>query len=781
MEKQDVAPAQQKSAGTVPSRRWRKGQKDTVKKYRQLYTDYRDARGGSCYWPALGVGGNNWLDKWDQQEKVYTQYCELPAEDDYRSNVKSPMTFGRVEMTMQKLRGQPLGFLVTPGAPEDKRKALLTELIMNAWEQNTAVGASLFTAEKDAVIHGCSFPKITYIKKTRKVQIPLTSATKMTKKEKARLKEGETIYREVEIDDFDDIAITPTKIQSIYVDPAARNLHGVEYDAQAVVERMLPSLEQFKAMYENDSEAQNVDLVKAGSAYEDTGDMEFFKPPKDVDVQDYVELLHVWDKKNDRYAVLANDVVIKDIPLPYIHKQLPYIKLSAIENPHQFYDIGLPDTLIALQSEEEQLKNMIYDYLHITGNPMMTVVKNIYGEFSRQYTEGRPGLLLPVRTNDDVKPLAFPAMNFDFWRAIEGINKDAVMCTQLDPSQLGVVQKYVSATSAMATREIVDAFINNLLKSFSAGLTVAAYQVYELMKQYYTVPRVEKIAGETLKKAYRKMALHGVKINTDTMEIKKTGPGTMDSVEIKEDFFDTEAKVDIRIRPEALEVMSPAIEAQKMETALAQLAPFMADPTSEKSMATVPLPIIDARRAVEKYIETHKIPADIVISPAEDEDVEIRRAELQGKEILDGGDIQGIPGEGYAHKLIHYKQLAGVQEEVVDVQNRMMRGELPPRDYQAAEELQTIVSALAKHLETDNMPKGAEAQVGMAMAQPAVPPDATGGSPAVPMPAGLTPQGGNGAPVPMGGNQMMGGPPIMGGAGGQGGRPPMMESGLPNM
>lgn len=771
------------AAKAIPQRRWKKGQKTTAKMYRGMYDNYKNARAGSCYWPQIpseasgGTMSSDWVARWNLQEKLYNQFFEVPSADDYLSNVKSPMTFGRVEMVMQKLRGQAIGFAAYPGSPDDKQKALIAELLLNSWFENMEVGAALFTAEKDAIIHGCSFPKVVFVKKKRVVRIPLTSATKMTSDEKRRLKSGEVIYREVEIDDFDDVAIVPTKIQSIYIDPSARNMHGPEYEAQVVFERMVPSIDQFKAMFEDDPDAQNIDMVRPSTYYNNNEDAEFFLPPHDVDSDDYVEVLHVWDKKNDRYVVLANDVVIKDIPLPYAHKQLPFVKLTAVEYPHQMYDIGLPDILLALQTEEENLKNMIYDHLHLTGNPMMKVRDNIYGQFSRLYSEGRPGLMLPVKDQADVEPLTYAPLQFDFYRALDIINRDAVIGTQLDPTQLGVQQKYVSATTSMLTKEVVDAFINNLIKSFSVGLTQAAYQVYELMKQYYTVPKVEQIAGETIKKAHRKMNLRGVKINVQSGAIERGKTSDMAyGVEIKKELVDTKSKIDLKIRPESLEVTSPAIQIQKVQTALAQLSSLMVDPTNEESMRANPNGVVDIRKAVQDYLEANSLPVDWLIEYAEDDEETIKRAELQNKAMLEEqSDIPGIPGEAHPHKFIHYKLLMELTSELSEVVNKLMTGEVAPKDMPVIEEMQKVVERVKGHLAADDAPKQEQEQLAIEKATSVTAP------PQMPMPPSLTPQGAPGAPIPMGGNQGLGalGETMFGGAGGNTGRPPMAEAGLP--
>jgi hypothetical protein len=755
----------------LPKRRYTQDEASVIEKVRSDFNSAKKSRENNSYWGAPSTTGD-WEQRWDLQEKIDMGWSEAPKQDEFESNVKSPMASGRIESTMHKLRRLDLRFVVRPDNvkdPKDKRKARVVQELLNNLFERRDYKSRLMTWFKDCLIHGSAFMHVYYLRKKRTVQMPKTDVKQMSEEEKEKLKNREKVYEKEVVYDYDDIAFEPVKIQEIFVDPSARNLHGTSYEAQWIIRRMLPSLSQFKAMYSADPDAKNINKVRPVSHYvgEET---EFFEPPKDVDNDDYVELLHYYNKAEDKYVVLANDVLIKEMPLPYKHKQLPFVKIDAYEVLHQFYGMGIPDRLMNIQSEEEILKNLVYDRLHITANPIIKVKKNIYGEFSKAYQTAEPGLMVPVNQQDDVMPLEYQSMNFDMFRGIDALNRDAVLATQIDPIQMGVNQKYVSATTSMLTKEQMDTYITSLIDTWTEPLNMAAKQCVSLMSQFYTTPRVEK-AGKSAKS--RQIRLLDIEVNPNTLEVKEKR-GKYTYLEIKPDFFDIHGDWAIEIAPESVEVQSKAIEMQKSQAALAQLAPFMVDANNPMAAMSNPMGWVDGPKTLEWYMETNGIPKELMAVLTEDEDISTERAELQGKKILAGEPVPGMAGEPEIHKKVHVDQLRIINGKKREVEKAfeqyppdLMEYMLNSPQGQQLKELDTIANMLANHLMEDDQPKAMEVQGAVQGAQPPAPPQ-------VPMPPGLTPAGGQPPATPVGGNQQSGMQPEVPPQG----RPPMAETGI---
>jgi len=750
----------------LPKKRYTAKEADQIRRVRNDYESAKNARQNNCYWGDNGDNGD-WLKRWDLQEKISIGWSEPPSVDEFESNVKSPMSSGRIESTMHKLRRLDVQFTVRPDDIKDskeKRKARVVQELLNNLFQRRAFKERLNEWFEDCLIHGSSFMHIYYLQKKRTVKMPEIDIDKMSDEQKEDLKSNKKVYKEETIYDYDDIAFEPVKIQEIYVDPSGRNLHGTSYDAQWIIRRMLPSYAQFESMYKNDPEAKNISKVRPVSSYvgEET---EFFEPPRDIDDNDYVEVLHYYNKADDKYIVVANDVVIKEMPLPYMHKQLPFVEISAYDVLHQLYGMGIPDRLKNIQSEEEILKNLVYDRLHITANPMIKVKKNIYGEFSKAYQTAEPGLMLPVQQMDDVMPLEYQTMNFDMFRGIDSLDRDAVLATQIDPIQMGVNQKYVSATTSMLTKEQMDSFITALIDNWTESLNIAAKQCISLMSQFYPIPRVES-AGKAAKN--RQVRIMDIEINPETLNVTEKR-GAYSYLKIKPDYFDINGDWDIEVAPESIEVQSRAIEMQKSQANLAQLAPFMVDPNNPQSVAMNPTPWVDGPKMVKWYMETNSIPSEMMATSTEDDDIAVERAELQTKMIMAGERVPGIPGESELHKKVHVEQLKVLNKEKEELEKKYEKlgDEFAPYvmetpDGKRAAELAEKAQLLAEHLTVDDLPKFQEVQNA-----------AQGGQqPQVPMPPGLNQGGAGQPPAPAGGNQQ-GGMEAM-----PEGRPPMAEGAI---
>jgi hypothetical protein len=743
---------------SLPTRRYTRDEATIIEQVRKDFTSAKSAQQNNCYHGSPSTSGD-WRSRWDLQEKIDLGYSEAPKQDEFESNVKSPMTSGRIESTMHKLRRLNLQFVVRPDDikdPKDKRKARVVQELLNNLFERREYKARMMTWFKDCLIHGSAFMHIYYLRKKRPVQMPKVDVKSMTQEEKEMIKNKEKVYTTEYIYDYDDIAFEPVKIQEIYVDPSGRNLHGTNYEAQWIIRRMLPSLTQFKAMFSADPDAKNINKVRPASHY--IGEkVEFFEPPKDVDNDDYVEVLHYYNKAEDRYCVVANDVLIKDIPLPYKHKQIPFVKIDAYEVIHQMYGMGIADKLFNIQSEEEILKNLVYDRLHITANPIVKVKKTIYGEFSKAYQNAEPGLMLPVNNQDDVMPLEYQSMNFDMFKGIEALDRDAVIATGIDPAQMGVNQKYVSATTSMLTKEQMDTYITSLIDTWTESLNIAAKQIISLMSQFYTIPRVEA-AGKTAKN--KQVRLLDIEVNPKTLEVQdKRGKYTY--LEIKPEYFNINGDWNVEIASESVEVQSKAIEMQKAQAALAQLAPFFIDPNNPQSAMSNPQGWVDGPKSLEWYMETNSIPKELMAVLEEDEDISAERAELQGKAMVAGEFVPGMPGESQTHKGIHVQQLRIINSKKKELEKEFEQ--VPPElmnyiestpMFSELQEIDRIANLIAEHLMTDDAPKAAEVPVTVQESKPPEPAQ-------VPMPPGLTPAGGAQPPMPAAGNQQSGMTPEM--------------------
>lgn len=89
---------------------------------------------------------------------------------------------------------------------------------------------------------------------------------------------------------------------------------------------------------------------------------------------DIVELMHYWNKESDEYIVVMNrQVIIRQHPNPYAHKQLPFTIRQYSYNPNSIYGRGLCEILTNFKSEINNLKEMIMDWIRRSNNSVFAL------------------------------------------------------------------------------------------------------------------------------------------------------------------------------------------------------------------------------------------------------------------------------------------------------------------------------------------------------------------------------------------------------------------------
>lgn len=738
---------------------------------REKYEQARVNRINSCYWfrytdesGGLGDSGGNWEERWSMQEKAWNKWYKPIDGDDFRSNVKSPMTTGRVESTLQKLNKLNYRWDAKPSSKKDRGKEKVASVLLDLWFSRTNTKRTMTTWFKDALVHGSAFARLTYQQEVRSLKFPMTAkdiADVKDKKKRAELKEklekGEAVWKDAEDTTvYDDLNIEPKPITSVYVDPQARTMHGTYYPARYVVERRIMTIEDFKDEFAHDPNASNVDKVKPTTWYDDA-EYKFFKQPSDIQDVDAVEIFEYENVVDDEYVVIANDQLIKHSPLPYNHKQLSYHKIDCIEFFHQFYHIGIPDFLMNTQGTQEILMNLMVDYIYRGLNRKWFVAASAMGELTEAHMRA-DSQYIPVDDSDN-QPITSKLVEMpqgqvgaDSFRLFDILERDATLSTQIDPMQMSLVPGNVQATLGVINKEQMETMIAALIDNFAnTGLLSLGRQIWALMQQKYTVPIVKTMMDDDgnskLEQEYRTIRLDGIEIITeeDVIDIKETEDYDYSFFETKGEYINTEKEMDIRIAPDSLEVISRGLEMQKSREAYAQLMPNAVDPNNTELMRAMEqqgrIPLWDINKLASWYQEANIMP-DIRIKSNYHEEAEEQEALEELKEILDGKYVAGVPGRSPLHVKIQSKALSNVIASITDLQKameeklekdmenvaipseeEMMMGAEPPqlpepdpRSMDLMERLMKVQENLVKHIMTDTMPEDMfdEAAIGAA-------------------------------------------------------------------
>ena len=693
-----------------------------------------DGRKVSCFWN----DGGDWTDRWDIQNQYTLPVQETTGQEEgFRSKVKSPEVVARNQSTMQKLNKLNIGFSIRPTTKAAKFSAQIDQEILNYFFKTNYFRESLDNAFETAINNGTAFIGVEWLKKVRKVHMPITDAGEMDDKQKEAVKEGEVPHTEVDLIDYRGPALICYDLPDVYVDPSAICLQGLDRAADYVfIARFMP-FKKFKAEYSKKSGYKNIDKVKPVNTglHSDEGaysDDSFMAAPLDDD-EDYVQVVQGWCYSRDSYIVRANDVFIKDGYLPYVDKKIPIGLIKPYSYPNQLYGIAPVDLLIPTVYQMELMLNVIFDYAIYTSNPILLVDKYDYGDFSRKYevVDGRPGSLLPVQNpTSSVSALKFPNLTVDIYQGLDKLQRDAVIATQHDPSQLGFMKNDVTATANIMNKEVLDNYIGSILHNFKRGLEDIARMVVSRNHQFMKKGDVDKIVnGEGGMEPYE-IPIVGKTMEIDWDErsvIIEEDPNRVTVIKVSDDLYkyedpDTGKTVEVTpndyeifIDAESVQVISKALEQQKIMEGFGQLAQYAVNPGNPEMAMQHPMGLINGQVLMQEFVEKMGLNTELLISPAEDEKKAVKKAEEQNMQMFAGERVVGQAGESQAHVQHHVRfqqHLQNLFGNMMDDMKSSVTAGMPiePEKQQQFDKVRLTMGLISEHIDFDTTPVLLEAE-----------------------------------------------------------------------
>lgn len=717
-------------------------------KFNKLLLEAVEANEVGCFW-----NDGPWRDRWDIQRKfAYYFYEDIDQSDGYRSNVKSPEIVGRVQGTLQKMNKFNLEFVVRPKNDRAKFSAEINQLLLNQLFRTKEFKYRLKDAYQDAVTNGTAVLGVEWVTVKREVKMQKTNPDQMTEEELKDFKEkGIVPYEKVTLVEPDGVSLINHRLENVLFDPSCQSVNtGHNRAGHAFVTEVL-SEDRFKTlfkgkMYKNVKKVKPnaIDMTEEGDT---RGRDSFLAEPSDYN-KEYIEVVHGYGYDEDWYMIRANGVFIYEGPLPYNDKNIPLATLRAYKAPYQLYGIGLPDLLIPVVTQIELISNAVYDYIMYTTNPMLLIQKQDYEDVTRvlEIGDSAPGTALPVSdVNRGLDTVKFPSLSVDVFQALGILQKDAVIASQQDPTQLGVIQKNATATANILNKEITEAYVMAMVENFKEDLEQVAKMVVSRIHQFMTEKDVNKaVNGESMVDEIENYQVgvedKNVDIDWDNRSIKiKDDPGEVSFIPIKSDIYeytdenDKTLEVglndfDIELSVESVEIISRALEKQEAGEQLAQLSGFMVDTTNPAKVAAHPMPLVDAVSLMEEVFDKKGWNKKHLLQYNKLEQDSVNRAKAQNYEAFKGQRPMPHPGESREHINIHTQFNKEMQQrlEVMkkDIEMMMTQGQNPPGTYKQEFDLtRQAIAIISEHIIEDSQPAYMEpmqtSMKGMQMSQPA--------------------------------------------------------------
>lgn len=649
--------------------------------------------------------GSDWKDCFDNSYKLWSMWHDIVPG---RSNLKSPISFAPVEAALADfISGNNV---ITFTAPEDSEnddddiKAEIYQALYDSLRRKGNFKDTEVESFHECLITGTCIEYNGYIYKasrktfSKKKDELLKGKTDEEKEKLLTAKKPETEKKLVV--EYDDIGKIHVSNYEFYVDPGARCLRGYSYEAADCIWRQSPTVEQVKSEFSNSFDPyvikENIKSIK--KAKDLASDYDGIKPFfRILDTSsNKVDLIRYYSKADDKYIVIANDVIIRNGPLPYDHKQLPFTRGRFFEYPGLFWGIGIPTLLESLQSEDETIRNMALDQLKIILNPPIFISSDIFEDVDSGWDRIEPGLKVEVSGSvgqDNIRFMPGSEYRPEVTQTRNALREDSIMTSGINPITYSLPQQNEAVRNNIMTNESSQKMIKKGIYFWSQGQIEGAKQDVMLMKQFYPEDfDVETIKDESGKemtvKKYKSIKLNGKEIFDDNGKLSKKSIEGKSRLEILPEYLDIDGDLEVWMDTDSILPPSKALMLQNLQQALTILPKILSTPTMLEAPGMTEL----IRDYVRELNLSEKI-IDSLASPSTE--AQIALAIEQESQIISGATIAGIPGESDNHKLHHISTLLDLLNTLQD----------PNVSMAEKESIRPVAVELAEHIKTDNMPK----------------------------------------------------------------------------
>lgn len=316
--------------------------------------------------------------RWDLGDKMYRMWVPDRDPDDWKADIVLPDAFAAVQTHMQEtITLRPRPSLEGVEGSDETLHYYVNHIYQYAMDK-TDFDIETYKARNASAIRGDAYTIEEYRYETRTVKDPTS------------VENGVITYKEKEIVDYDDVYTRWVDNFSVFTD---ESVEDAKYGRDCVF-REVVNFEVFKNDYMGKPGFKNIEhVVPAAGVPKNAG---FFKLAEDMTGED-VEILHYHNRITDSYDVLANNVVIRDDPMPSKHKELPIDKWTFYPITGQQYGLGIPQIIYTLVEERRTGRNMAADRNKMSIEKMFLV--NDLFELDEDDLTPRPHGMIKVNTN----------------------------------------------------------------------------------------------------------------------------------------------------------------------------------------------------------------------------------------------------------------------------------------------------------------------------------------------------------------------------------------------
>lgn len=579
--------------------------------------------------------------QWSDGYADFEGYVPPLEEGDWRSNLKLPDAFAGIQAQMQETIERKSRPTLHGVEISDQSIAEFNNALMNYNMDKTGFDYQWFLAKYHASICGTSFVSDYFRVDKRWIHDPTDVD-----------EEGKLVYTKKLITDFDDDYTEWIPNDMVFVDPAAKHIN----EAKDCVLREVMDIDEFRRVYKEKPDFQNVGKVRAGGEVDNK--VQYFDHPRDLTAND-VEILHYFNRAVDCYYVLANNVLVRYGYIPYKHKELPIAVRYQYQIPGRFWGIGVPRIIKYLTEERKAVRDLRLDRSKMSLNKMF--LGNDMINIDEEELTARPHGLVEVNTNglslrDVIMPIEYSDEPQSASVLEQNLLEDMRRAHGIDDRIQGV-QTGGTAFEAAMLKESSQKRLNMIeqLSEMDTLIRIGRLK-WSNIQFFYPTPKVEKIIEENEEREeeiVRKFTIKGKQF-----EVAK-GQDGKNKLEMQEiDGYSNiqldkkmarymEGEWDVIVNSEAYVQMSKPVQQAKITEMITRI---LAAPTLAAEL--------EPSKAVARYLSVH---GEKVKDWVRGDGVTVAQwraiAEAENRAMREGIPLAPTEGATEEHTLVHLMQV----------------------------------------------------------------------------------------------------------------------------
>ena len=283
------------------------------------------------------------------------------------------------------------------------------------------------------------------------------------------------------------IVLEPVDIRDVYLDDRVNNTDNIN---DVILFKYITQPELDALRYDKNYKKEDLDRVW----FKQKDNQAFFTKEERWMLNKWlIEIMCYFNKQSDEYIEIANRwVIIREQPLPYAHKELPFVVRQYSYNPFSIYWRGICEALTNFKSQINTLKEMIMDWIKRSNNSMFAIGNWLQFDGSSFSFDNNVRKFQWQLTDANFREIRGQQPNAAIFNYTEQLLKDVAIYVWIDPSSI-IGQPSSTAFETAVRQESSLKRVNVVLTNRDMALQKVYTQYLQLLMQYFPIKKAIEV------------------------------------------------------------------------------------------------------------------------------------------------------------------------------------------------------------------------------------------------------------------------------------------------